>query len=247
MSRIMTFEDYVPLARGDEVPWTIANIEVSENGADGWSLIDSIGLLPYDEDPMDPKPRTLTTSEASDIRGLWYRVVFLDDQGFYQAPTEPIQDVDQTTQNYWPTVRQVAQRITSRTRMQFGDLAGTFNDQTTPTATQVEGVIAETITEVADTIGNVVPAQLIDDASAVAALKAAMQVELSFFSDQVNTGRSIYPQLEKQYTAALASLATSIRQAESVGGDGAVIDTSPSRRASMGGFPEPQSTWGQKF
>jgi hypothetical protein len=68
-----------------------------------------------------------------------------------------------------------------------------------------------------------------------------MQVELDFYSDQVNTGRSIYPQLEKEYTTSLMSLSQAVQQAEA--GDGTVTDSSPSNMPSWG-FPEAQTGWG---
>jgi hypothetical protein len=63
-----------------------------------------------------------------------------------------------------------------------------------------------------------------------------MQIELDFFSEQVNTGRSIYPQLERLYNNALNSLASAVTLTLE-GGDGKIVDSSPGRSPS-GGFPD---------
>lgn len=139
------------------------------------------------------------------------------------------------TSDYTPTVDQIARKIMSRTRDAYGALVGTFNASTTPTGVQALAVAEDVITEVADVIGDDIPVALFDDASNVAAIRAAMQIELDFFSEQVNTGRSIYPQLEKQYQSAINSLAEAVLQAEA--GDGKVENTAPSRRPSYS-FPD---------
>jgi hypothetical protein len=141
--------------------------------------------------------------------------------------------------DYTPTAAQVAANVMSRTRDSFGNLAGTFNANTTPTDTQVDAVVGAVINEVADEIGDDIPQPLFDDAASVVAKRAAMQVELDFFPEQVNTGRSIYPQLNDQYKTALASLKKQVVQIES--GDTATVDAADvATGASMGGFPDSQ-------
>ena len=161
--------------------------------------------------------RSFTTNEAT-IPAGWYRVTFVDDLG-NQLITDPVFNrAGARDQNYFPSVRNVASKIMSRTKDQFGNLIGTFNDETTPTDEQVDQVSEGCITDVADVIGDRVPEAFIDDAQNVAALRTALQVELDFFSDQVNTGRSIYPQLLEQYKLSLENLKSSI--ASDLAGDG---------------------------
>lgn len=146
--------------------------------------------------------------------------------------------------DYTPTKDLVARKVQSRTRDQFGNLAGTFSATTTPTDTNVTAIIGDVITEVADVIGDDIPTALFDDAKNVVALKAAMQVELDFFPDQVNTGRSIYPQLSDQYEKALVRLTRAITMSEA--GDGTVDDAGASLRPSYS-FPKPTITLDRKM
>jgi hypothetical protein len=202
---IVSFVDYTPPDRFDGEPWTTIKIEESTTQDGPWTLIDTKPIVPVDADPSQPATRSFTTSLATLTSG-WYRVYFEDAHG-QQAYTDPVfnQGVE-SDQNYIPTVRNVASKIMSRTKDQYGKLIGTFTEDTTPTGQQVEIVVDGIITEVADVIGDQVPEAFVDDAANVAALRAAMQVELDFFSDQVNTGRSIYPQLREQYLTALENL-----------------------------------------
>lgn len=140
--------------------------------------------------------------------------------------------------DYTPTVAQVAANIMSRTRDKYGTLAGTFNANTTPTDTQTTAIVGAIMTGVADKIGDDIPAALFDDATRVAALRAAMQVELDFFSEQVNTGRSIYPQLKELYEQALASLEVQIVENMGAG----AVSTAEAKRPSYS-FPENDGLW----
>lgn len=240
MSRTISFADARPIPRFDNLPWTKCRIEESASG-EIWVPIDLKNLVPLDADPSNPRPRSFTTDEASDTIGLFYRFVFLDEAGSHQAPTPPIRDTEDAGPEFLATVQQVARKNMSRAKDTYGNIVGTYNDVTTPTATQVAGIISDVATEVADTIGDNIPDSLINDAQNVVALRAAMQVELDYFAEQVNTGRSIYPQLERQYISALAALQKAVTEAAA--GDGTVQDTAPSLSASMGGFPEARTTW----
>jgi hypothetical protein len=101
-----------------------------------------------------------------------------------------------------PTVEQVALRILARTRQTNGVLAKTFNSNTDPTDEDVEGVIALTVQLLAPRLGPV-PDALIDSATSLAALKAAITVEESFFMEQVSNGASPVRSLMGEYMDAL--------------------------------------------
>jgi hypothetical protein len=101
-----------------------------------------------------------------------------------------------------PSVDQVALHLLARTRIANGTYAGTFNDSTEPTGAQVAGVIAQACQLIAPRLGPV-PEALTDSAQAVAALKAAIQVERSFFMEQVAQGLSPEATLMTDYKAAL--------------------------------------------
>lgn len=101
-----------------------------------------------------------------------------------------------------PSVDQVALHLLARTRVPNGTYAGTFNSDTEPTDLQVAGVIGQVCQLIAPRLGPV-PDALTDSASAVAALRAAVQVERSFFMEAVGAGISPEATLMADYKMAL--------------------------------------------
>ena len=201
---IVTFQDYMPTPRYDGTPWTRVLIEEAATEEGPWTQIDDILLVPADTDPTQPRARSFTTQNGTLIEG-WYRVTFKD-AAAHLLLTDPVQNIPGSDINFRPTITEVARKIMSRTRDRYGNLVGTFTQNTQPTDTQAAGIITGVLTEIADYIGDEVPEAFRDDAANVAAIRAAMQIELDFYSDQVNTGRSIYPQLKEQYEEALLAL-----------------------------------------
>jgi hypothetical protein len=101
-----------------------------------------------------------------------------------------------------PSVDQVALHLLARTRIANGTYAGTFNTDTEPTGTQVAGIIGQVCQLISPRLGPV-PDALTDSASALAALKSAIQVERSFFMEQVAAGLSPEATLVNDYKMAL--------------------------------------------
>jgi len=101
-----------------------------------------------------------------------------------------------------PSVAQVALRIIARTRMTNGTLARTFDDTTQPLGTDVAGIIALTTQLLAPRLGPV-PDTLVDSATSLAALKAAITVEESYFMEQVSAGASPVRGMIAEYMDAL--------------------------------------------
>lgn len=116
-----------------------------------------------------------------------------------------------------PTAADVGALICSRTKDTNGIELGTFTSNTRPTAEQLS-VLIDTATSDIDSDAGPVPIRLYDRARRVAALRSAGLVELSYYPEQVNTGRSPYPQLEAMYAAAFQRLVTSIGELND-GGD----------------------------
>jgi hypothetical protein len=112
-----------------------------------------------------------------------------------------------------PSVDQVALHLLARTRMPNGGLAKTFNSLTEPSDVDVLGIIAQTCQLLAPRLGPV-PDALSDSASALAALKAAIQVERSFFMEQVAAGVSPEATLVADYKMALCDWDMSARGEE---------------------------------
>lgn len=116
MSQVITFENYQPIPRYDEVPWYEARIQeaaTADATNDEWTTIDTIVLDPVDADPTDPASRDLTTPNASDTAGLWYRIIFADEAANELLPTVPVQNVTPITA--YATVGELARVLKIRT------------------------------------------------------------------------------------------------------------------------------------
>jgi hypothetical protein len=147
--------------------------------------------------------------------------------------------------DYTPDVDAVAAYIRARTKTQGGAEAGTFNPAawwddnsgrgTRPTAEQVETLITLATGKVSNIIGADVLPEHQDAARDVVALRAAMLTELDYWPEQVNTGRSTYPQLKELWDEAWADLLSSMGIDTDDGG-GAVA--AGAGFPSYGGFPE---------
>lgn len=119
-----------------------------------------------------------------------------------------------------PSVEDVARLIRARTKDDVGDEVGTFTEDTRPTADQVEDHITTALALVGTRLP---PPERLDAVfgSAVAALvayRAALQIEKSYFPEQVRSDRSAYEQLRQEYLDDLAALTEAIAEA---GGGGA--------------------------
>lgn len=200
---VVTFEHYRPGERVDGRPWTQARIDEA-TGEDGpYTTIDTLPLIPVDTNPAAPRERTLTT-EAATVPDGWYQVVWLDDIGGEQ-PTSPIHNTDPTVA-YQPAVWEVAAYVRARTKDTSGGEAGTFTFATSPTDTEVRDIIRVAAGKVASRFGTTVAASLALAAREVVALRAAMLVELTFFGDQIQAGRSPYTELKELYEQAYTDL-----------------------------------------
>lgn len=140
---------------------------------------------------------------------------------------------------YTPVVSQVAGFIRARTKTHGGAEAGTFNpedaeepDITRPTQEQVEGIITDSLGKVSGKVGVDLDEIYWGTASHLVALYSAMITELTYWPEQVNTGRSTYPQLKELWDEEWAEFLDTL----GIGEDGGA----PSVDAgfpSYGGFP----------
>lgn len=111
------------------------------------------------------------------------------------------------TEDWAPTVADVGAVLRARTKDDAGNELGTFTEATRPTGAEVEHLIAGAGSDVASIAGDVVgdnetwtdAAPLRDRARDLTALGTALVVELSYFPEQVATGRSPYAQLKTLY------------------------------------------------
>jgi|SRR6516162_577929 hypothetical protein len=238
---VVTFSDYLPTPRFDGIPWIKINIEESTADTGPWTLIDTQDLHPVDLDPSDPSPRSFTTDTATIDEGGWYRITFLDVNSNVVI-SDPIQNIPQAEEPWLPSVRDVALKILSRTRDSHGNQLGTFTTDTVPTATDCAAIIGQAALDVAKVLGDNIPDSMYDDVGNLIAVRAAMQIELAYYSEQVNTGRSIYPQLEKDYETEVPLLSKQLITVID-GGEMGPVAAGPGLGASFGGFPDPYPDW----
>lgn len=98
MSQVISFTDYTPAARFDDVAWSQVRIEEGATSDGTWTTIDTLNLSPVDLDPSDPQSRNITTTNASDTPDLWYRLTFIDTDGGLSQPSTPIQNASAPAQ-----------------------------------------------------------------------------------------------------------------------------------------------------
>jgi hypothetical protein len=96
MAEVVSFVNFRPPARFDNLPWTGVAVEESVAGLDPWTQIDVIALSPVDVDPSHPQLRNFTTEHGTAL-GYWYRILFRDATGDVSQPTTPIQNVAGST------------------------------------------------------------------------------------------------------------------------------------------------------
>lgn len=94
MTVVVSFRNWKPPARYDDLPWTEVLVQEAALEAGPWpgTLVDTIALDPLDDDPADPDARSFTTDNGT-TDALWYRLVFRDAALATSAPTDPIQNV----------------------------------------------------------------------------------------------------------------------------------------------------------
>lgn len=115
MAVIVSFDDFVPAARFDSIPWEDAEIWEAATATGTYTLIDTIALSPVDADPADPAARDFSTNNGT-ADDQWYKVRFVDGNGDVSEYTEPIQNVqDDTYAVAYATADELARILKIRT------------------------------------------------------------------------------------------------------------------------------------
>lgn len=144
------------------------------------------------------------------------------------------------------TVEDVAELLPQRTKGEFGR-KGEFNDDTTPTKKQVEGILAKAAGRIAaklqvteeDDICSDGPIEMAEE---VHALRAAMVVERTYFSNQLRTDQSPYKALKDEYDSSIKDLLEAYEdQCGGGGGDGGI----GGEEMPSGNFPR-SGRWGSR-
>lgn len=208
---VVSFTDYTPVPRFDDVPWTTILIEESAADTGPWDLIDTQAMVPIDADPSDPISRSFTTDQATLDHG-WYKVSFADSNNNI---VETVPTFNGEAIEWVPTLTDVAAVNLIRTRDTNGVLQNTFNDHTVPTDDQARMCINKAVNNVRPMIGTDVPEDLIQEAQDVTSLRAMMYIELSFYGNEVAQQRSIYAQLKVLFDEKIKTLAQAIAAEES--------------------------------
>lgn len=114
-----------------------------------------------------------------------------------------------------PSVQDVALLLRARTKDSNGAEVGTFDDETRPTADQVELQIDAAMALVCTRFP---PLKDLDETwlpavTSLVAYRAALRIEKSYFPEQVRSDRSAYVQLREEYVDDLAALEEAIENA----------------------------------
>jgi hypothetical protein len=203
---VVSFADYTPVPRFDNVPWTTVLIEESDAEFGVYNLIDTQLLSPIDPDPSDPMVRQFTTDQATLDHG-WYKISFADASN---NVIEMVPTFNGVPIEWVPTLPDVAGVNLIRTRDNNGVFQNTFNDDTIPNADQARQCIDKAVNNVRPLIGSDIPEDLIQEAQDVVSLRTMMYIELSFFGNEVAQNRSIYPQLKVLFDEKIKSLQSAI-------------------------------------
>lgn len=204
MGFVVTLVDSTPPARADTLSYTSVRIEEAAAETGPWTAIDTQATGP-DSNPESPATRDLTTRNAT-LPAAWYRLTWISGSDT-STPSEPVQNAASLAGGMRPTIFDVAQKVRSRTKIKGGSEIGTFNTRTRPTGDEVEGLIGDAMDEV---LGKVKAAEAgtkyEKHVRGAIALYAAMEVELSFFPEQVGSGKSPYASYEKIYLSRIKAL-----------------------------------------
>jgi hypothetical protein len=201
----ITFEDYTPPPKHDGLPWTEIHIEEALFANGPWTEIDVQPIVPLDEDPTEPMARAFTTDNATVTNG-WYQIIFHDVAASTAVPTEPIQNIPDETMPYLPTLADVAAIMRARTKTVDGDEIGTFNDETRPTGEQVNRIIIQASSDVTALVDTDIPEGAYRYAKQAIIYRTAKLIEISYFPEQIATGRSPYPEYNALFDEALTWL-----------------------------------------
>jgi len=196
---VVTLTDFTPIPRYDDKPWWWARVEEAPTAEGPWTQIEQFVLDPTDTDPTQPMTRSFTTELATLGEGGWYRIIFADQTDDLSFPTEPIQNVPKEAEPYMPLVSEVAAQIMSRTKDKYGVEVGTFTQDTRPSYNKVSDIIDQAADDVTTIIDTDIPEGAYSYVREAIAIRAAMIIERSYYSDQVDTGRSVYEHLRDEW------------------------------------------------
>jgi hypothetical protein len=220
---VVTFEDFTPPPKFDGIPWNSIHIEESIGSSGPWTEIDVQPLSPLDSNPTEPMARAFTTDQATLPNG-WYQIIFHDPAASTAVPTVPIQNIPSETMPYLPTLADIGALMRARTVTVMGDEVGTFNEDTRPTGEEVNRLIVQAADDVMAGFDVDIPPGAYRYAKQAIIYRTAMLVELGYWPEQINTGRSPYPQYAAMFDNFMLNLEKAIEreQGELITGEDAL-------------------------
>jgi hypothetical protein len=229
MGYLVSIEDVTPPARADGDPWTGAEVFEGATISGPWELIETFTVSPIDADPESPQARAFATDKATLADG-WYQLWFADEVGG-RYPMNPVALFPRLFQ---PTIADIAVLVPARTVDRFGNRLGTFTAETRPTAIEVQRIIVKATAQVGAkaVVTSESGPDVILQARHLSALYGAMLVELTYFPEQIGSGRSPYPEYKDLYDNGIEALASAAID-RNEGGDGSPADP-------VSSFPPPR-------
>lgn len=112
-----------------------------------------------------------------------------------------------------PSPDDVGAVIRARTKDSAGNELGTFTEATRPTRAQVVELTDSVVARIQARCGNI-PDEFQDFARRVAAVRAAANVELSYFPEQINASRSQYAELKAEFDETWPELVEACRNTD---------------------------------
>lgn len=124
-----------------------------------------------------------------------------------------------------PSVDDVAALLRARTKDASGRELGTFTADTRPTDAEVERLISFAVSKIAARVGWTLPDEATYEATHLAAVVTACEVELSYWPEQVRSDRSAYPMLYQFYQDNIEAFVTFVSSMSPPGSKGAGVGT----------------------
>jgi hypothetical protein len=121
-----------------------------------------------------------------------------------------------------PAPSEVATLLRTRTTIRGGRQLGEWTDETKPTETQVAGLVEVASTDVAIAVGTDLASPFDTAARRLILYRAAMLVELSYFTEQTTDDQSAYAQYKTLYDEGRKALIEAVAEAGDGGGGDSV-------------------------
>lgn len=214
MTFVRTFQGYRPLARYEDPadPFIEVDIEEAPPIGGAFTVIDTIELDPADADVTRPVARSFTTELAA-LNPARYRLVWRDESDATFTSPEIYFDSTAGIVAWRPGLVDVAAVLRARTRDDdSGDEQGAFSADSRPTAVEVTTYIGNAVGQMLVPfvqrvgVNGEIPPELHNSARWVAAVHAAMQAEMSYEPDDLESVTRADTDLKGMFDSGMSAL-----------------------------------------